>query len=366
MATKKYSILAAIRSLSGDANVGGFERELTSEMLKRKKLKREYCGGIILPDVELLREAGAITSTAGEETLGRPVHGVIDGIGGNGSATIETSVLLSQFIPALVARTVLGRAGAMHLENLVGNVAIPKGGSVEAGWITTEGGNASKKNPTFDQVAATPHTISVYTDITRSLMVQTSNAAEAIVITILRDAIARGIDKAGFTGSGSNGEPTGLASINGVHTINMTADKPTKAKLSEFWEALENANVDTTNAKWIVSPSVKGLLGKTLDITTIKNAAGTDNVGGVSSGEYLVSRGRCEDYPVLMSGLSGAKKAWFGNWADLIIATWSTGIEILVDRFTNSASGGSRVVAMCDADIMCRYPEAFAVGTVLS
>ena len=361
---KRYSVLSAIRSLSGDVEVGGFERELSSEMQKRGKLKHEFRGGIILPDAELLREAG-VTSTDGEETLGRPQHGILDGIGGSGHNLVETSVLLSQFIPGLVARTVLGRAGAMHLENLVGNVAIPKGDSVEAKWIA-EGESGKKVNPTFSQITATPHTISAYTDITRSLMVQTSDAAEAIVISILQGALSRGVDKAAFSGSGTDGEPTGLESISGVHAITMTADKPTKAELSAFWEALENANVDTANAKWIMSPSVKGLLGKTLDIATIKNVAGTENVGAVSSGEYLVSRGRCEDYPVLMSGLSGAKKAWFGNWSDLIIATWSTGIEIIADRFSLSTSGGTRVVAISDADIMCRYPEAFAVGTVLS
>jgi hypothetical protein len=50
---------------------------------------------------------------------------------------------------------------------------------------------------------------------------------------------------------------------------------------------------------------------------------------------------------------------FFGNWADLIVAMWGV-LDILVDPYTLSKSGGVRVVAMQDVDIGFRHPESFA------
>ena len=50
---------------------------------------------------------------------------------------------------------------------------------------------------------------------------------------------------------------------------------------------------------------------------------------------------------------------FFGNWADLIIAFWS-GIDLLVDPYTKSASGGVRITAFQDIDIGIRHAESFS------
>ena len=49
----------------------------------------------------------------------------------------------------------------------------------------------------------------------------------------------------------------------------------------------------------------------------------------------------------------------FGNWADLLIGQWG-GLDILVDKFTNGTSGGTRVIALLDMDIAVRRIASFA------
>jgi len=357
---RRYSMLEAIRSQleKGDIH-GGFERELSQEMRKRnREPERTDHGGIILPSAEVLRDAGCITE---EQYHTRTINAT------TGAALISTDLLVAEFVPGLVAKTVLNRAGATHLDNLVGNIAIPKGGSVDAAWIATDGGDAVADTPSMSQVTATPHTVGGYIDLTRKFVMQTSIAADRLCTMLLQDAVSRAIDKAGFDGSGLSGEPTGLANIQGVTSVSgITPGAPTKANLVDFWKALETANVGADAARWIMSPSVYGDLSQRLDIHPVKNVAGTENVGGVSSGKYLVQDGKCEGYPVLKSNLSGAKLAWFGNWCDLLICTWGAGTEILVDKYTLSKSGGTRIVAMQAVDIACRYPQAFAKGQLLA
>ena len=50
----------------------------------------------------------------------------------------------------------------------------------------------------------------------------------------------------------------------------------------------------------------------------------------------------------------------YGNWADLTIGRWS-GLDILVDPFTHSASGGIRIRALMDIDVAIRHAKSFSV-----
>ena len=65
-----------------------------------------------------------------------------------------------------------------------------------------------------------------------------------------------------------------------------------------------------------------------------------------------------------MSNLCGAGKLYFGDWSNLVLAFWS-GLDLTVDTSSLSKSGGVRLVALQDCDILCRHAEAFAVGTAL-
>ena len=66
-----------------------------------------------------------------------------------------------------------------------------------------------------------------------------------------------------------------------------------------------------------------------------------------------------------MSNLCNSKKLYFGDWSQIMLAFWS-GIDLTVDTSSLSKSGGVRVVALQDCDVIVRHREAFAIGTALS
>lgn len=349
--TNVLRYLAAKSTGEGDLPDIGFEREISQEMANKTGRAVQ---GIMLPDF--------IRSDAGAETLARPAHGTVDGLGGNGQATIATNLLAGNFIEALVDALVLKGLGMETITGLVGNIAIPKGGSIEAGWISIEGGNASKKNPTFGQVTATPHTCGAYTDITRQLLNQSSVDVQAKVTGWLLYACAACMEKACFQGSGANGEPTGLNSVIAAAHIKAWGNSASYAKLVSLIGLARKDNTFIPSMRFVGDNGVWEALASTLDYTEVKN--GDNVVGGVGGVKRLldVETDRVLGRQFVESHLVPAKTLFFGDFTQMSLCLWS-GTDIIVDPYANSTAGGLRVVALQDADVLIKRPEAFAKAT---
>lgn len=353
---RKYNLVNVIRSMvaAHEGNVGpdiGFEREISQEIARQN---HKSAKGIFVPSYALLTGKRALDTS-------------------NAAGLVATDTLFGEFIQALVADTVLGRVGVRTIEGLVGDVAIPKGSAAQAYWITPEGGNATQTTPGVGQVAATPHTVGAYTDITRKLLIQNGISSQNLVADELRGAIARAVEAAVFSGTGANGQPTGLDNFTevvggetvGIPTVSMTAGAPTHANMVEFWSKIYSANANGERMSFIGSPAVKALLRSTRDVTVIKNEAGTDNVAAVGTDYLCDSDSRVEGYEFHMSNLCNSKKLYFGDWREIMLAFWS-GIDLTVDTASLSLSGGVRVVALQDCDVVIRHRESFAIGTALA
>ena len=353
---RKYNLVNVIRSMvaAHEGNVGpdiGFEREISQEIARQN---HKSAKGIFVPSYALLTGKRALDTS-------------------NAAGLVATDTLFGEFIQALVADTVLGRVGIRTIEGLVGDVAIPKGSVAQAYWITPEGGNATQTTPGVGQVAATPHTVGAYTDITRKLLIQNGISSQNLVADELRGAIARAVEAAVFSGTGANGQPTGLDNFTevvgretvGIPTVSMTAGAPTHANMVEFWSKIYSANANGERMSFIGSPAVKALLRSTRDVTVIKNEAGTDNVAAVGTDYLCDSDSRVEGYEFHMSNLCNSKKLYFGDWREIMLAFWS-GIDLTVDTASLSLSGGVRVVALQDCDVVIRHRESFAIGTALA
>ena len=358
-----YNLANVMRALAGDTSVDiGYEREVSQEMEGKTGRKAQ---GLIIPDFV----RAAANSNDGGLTLGTPAYntdtaaGGITGIGGAGKNTVATNLLVGSFIEALRDALVLTGAGMQTLSGLVGDIAIPKGGKVTASWVTAENGDASKSNPTFGQVQATPHTCGAYVDITRKLLLQSSIDVQGFVVRELVYAIAYALEAAGFAGTGTSGQPTGLASQI-TQTVSFTAGAPTLAKVLEMISTIDEANGVTGMQSFIGKPSVWALLGATIDWTAV--TASDANVGGVTSGRYLLdtATNTCQGYPFIKSNLAPAKQLLFGDFSQLMLCLWS-GTDIVVDQYSNCTKGALRVVALQDADFIVRQPAAFAKGTTL-
>lgn len=342
----------------------GFEREVSDELAKQTGRAVQ---GILLPD--FIGNRAAANANDGGLTLGTPAYntdsgaGGITGIGGAGKNVIETLLLAGQFIEALVVALVLReQLGAEVLTGLVGNVAIPKGGSISGGWVT-EGQNAPKKNPTFGQITATPHTYGAYVDITRKLLLQSSFDVQAKILQWLMYACANGLESAAFQGTGADGQPKGLCT---ALTGTAWGDAPTFDKIVDLIAAAKIANSYKPSMKFVGDAGVWAKLAKTRDYEVLTDGAASSakNVGAIGGSTRLLdtATNKLIGRDFVEANLMPAKKLLFGDFTQLTVCLWS-GTDIIVDPYANSTNGGLRLVALQDSDILIKRTESFGLAT---
>jgi HK97 family phage major capsid protein len=347
---QRYNLANVMRSLAGDTTVDiGYEREMSQEFEAKSGRKAQ---GIIIPDFIRAGETFGVGSISGQ-------------VAGNGNNVVATNLLAGNFVEALRDALHLSSAGMQTLSGLVGDIAIPKGGKVQASWISQENGDATKTTPTLGQISATPHTCGAYIDLTRKLLLQSSIDVQGFCVRELVYAIAWALEAAGFNGSGNDGQPAGLlGKIGAANTVAFAAGAPTLAKVLEMVTKIDEANGHLGAQNFVGRPSVWALLGGTIDWTAVAGEGGT--VAGVTSGKHLLdtATNTMQGYPFIKSNIAPAKTLLFGDWSQLMLCLWS-GTDLLVDQYSQCTKGALRVVALQDADFIVRQTEAFSKGTTL-
>jgi HK97 family phage major capsid protein len=328
--TRSFSFLRAINYLANPADRSAREAagfEIAASEAAAAKLGRQS-RGITIPQEVLRRDLNVGVSTAG----------------GN---VVATELDTASFIDLLRNASALDQAGATVLTGLVGNVAIPRqSGAATAYWVA-ESGAPTESQQTIDQVSLTPKTVAAFTDYSRRLMLQSSIDVENMVRRDLAAVLGLKIDAAGLYGTGSNSEPLGLKLISGIGTEDFAADAPTFAEVVALESDLATANALLGSPVYLMNAAMRG------NLKTTKKDAG--------SGIFLMENGEVNGYRGVLSNQVASGDLWFGNFADMLIGYWS-GLDIMVDPYTNSTSGTVRVVAMQDVDVAIRHPESFSRG----
>lgn len=331
---RQYSIMNVIRALAdprdSKAQEGAkfeFEASRAAATLLGKSPK-----GIIVPPDVLMRAFSTTSPT-----------------GGPGSNIVAQELLSGSFIELLRKKAwVMKRART--LAGLVGNVDIPRqNGATQAFWVG-EGGAPTGSQPMIDQISMSPKTIGATTDITRRLMMQSTPDAEAIVRDDLLKVMALKIDLSAIYGTGSEYQPKGLKNITGINAVDFaTTGQPTFAEVvdMETQIALDDADVDSMSYSF--NAAIRGYLKTALKF----QAAGSATIweqGGTVNG-----------YATNVSNQIATGDVFFGNWMDMIVALWG-GLELTVDPYALSTSGGLRLIALQDVDINFRHVESFTYG----
>lgn len=264
------------------------------------------------------------------------------------SAVIAEDFRGGDFIDVLRNASSVMQAGATMLSGLQGDVKIPKKTAASAaGWISTEGGASSESEPTLGQVTMSPKTLGAFTDVTRLMMMQSSLDIEALIRNDLSVAIAQAIDLGALAGSGSSGQPTGIANTSGINApTSFAAANPTFAEVVAMETAVAEDNALMGNLAYILPAGMYGALK-----TTTKDSG---------SGQFVVEPGNTiNGYRAIVSNQATAGDMYFGNFSDLLVGMYG-GLDITVDPFTNSTSGTVRIVALQTMDVAVRHAVSFA------
>ena len=338
---RDYSLLKAVAE-SAQGKLSGLEKEVSDEIAaKTGKAAR----GFYMPSNISFRT----NQTVGTNNVGGFLK--------------PTDHLGDEFIEALKARLVVGQAGARILQGLKGDVAIPKM-SAETSNVSfvAEDSAPSEGNATFAQVTMSPKTLAAQLDISRKLMMQSDPSIEAVLRQDVINSFARKIDEVALEGGGSN-EPSGIiaSSTGNVVAIGTNGGAVTYAKCVDMVEAVEvdNAILNDASVKFVGNPKV------TANLRTIGKQA-----SGVEGNFILGEDNRILGYDYLSSTLvpsdltkgsgSNLSALIFGDFSQLMLGFYS-GVDVIVDPYTGSNAGTTRLAFFQDFDVALRHDDSFSV-----
>lgn len=341
---RRYSVFNVIRALA-NPNDAGAQRAAAFEIECSNVAQQQYgrsAKGILIPDdvLRAFNAGGAPNTPTGAQT---------------GSNLVGTDFMAGSFIDLLRPRTTIMRL-ARTMGGLVGNVEIPKQtGGATAYWIG-EGDDANETTPTIGQLGLSPKTVAAYTDITRRLLMQSTPDAEAIVRGDLVAAIAQAIDYAGYYGTGTSNQPLGLANYTGINAVDFAAANPTYAELVQMETEIAADNADVNSMAYVINARMRGYAK-----TTPKFASGAS----VSDAGVIWEPGNTlNGYTAEVTNQVANGDVFFGNFADLVVGMWG-GLDLTVDPYSLSKSGGLRIVVFQDVDFAVRRVESFTLGRMV-
>lgn len=317
----------------------GAELELEASKAVAQQLRREPNGFYVPFDVQEYRPEQRDLDTT------------------TGAGAKSTTFMGGSLIDALRNALVLRRAGATFMTGLTGTVQIPKVTSKHQWYWVGEGLAPTESNITLGQVELAPKTIGAWQEFTRQLLAQTSLDIEMLVRNDIGMMLAEGLDYTSLYGNavGNPNSPDGLVNISGVAT---PAGGLTWAGVVNLETEVQVANAAGANMAYLTNAKVRGKLKQTARLSN------TDSVFIWNDDETL------NGYPALVSNIvednagvgNNESYLWFGNWPMLLIGTWGT-IDILVDPYSQSTTGKTRVIGFMEADVDVRHAEGFGYVT---
>ena len=333
---QRYSVLRALRALvDKDWTNAGFERECHQAILKRAGIAEAPNNGFYVPYEIQQRDLTATTGNAG-------------------GYVVATDNLAGSFIDLLRNRAVVAQLGATMMTGLVGNVTIPKQtAAATAYWLTNEATAITESQLTLGQLALSPKNVGAYTELSRQLMLQSSPAADALVMNDLARVLALAIDLAALEGSGASGQPTGISQTAGIGSVTGTSID--YAKVLEFQTDVAGGNALAANCAYVTTPAVASLLKQRVAFSSTASPLWE---GGILDGNM-------QGFRAVATNSVTAASMVFGDFSQVVIGEWGM-LELALNPYANFAAAISGIRAIQTVDIGIRQAGAFSRATSIT
>lgn len=320
---KRYSLVRALQLAAAGKPLDGLEKEASDAVAKRTKADPQ---GFFVP-ADAFRDLTVGTATAGGHT-------------------VATDLMAGSFIDILRNRTKVIELGAMVMDGLTSNVAIPRQTTAGSAALEGETDANAETDQAFNQLTLSPKRVGAFTEYSKQLLLQSSIGVEAFVRNDLMRAIALKIDEMALNGSGSSNEPTGIINTSGVGAVTFGATA-TWDKVIEFETDVATANADVENMSYLTTAAVRGAW------KGIKKDSG--------SGIFLWEGAEVNGYRAEVSEQVPSNKVVFGNWADAIIGLFG-GLDVVVNPYIKDTENLIRITLNQHFDIGVRQAASFSVS----
>lgn len=352
----RYSMIRAINAaLSNDWSKAGFELECSNYVCQQAGRTPQHERSFFVP-------TNIPWATRATLTVGTP------GLGTTGGTLVDTNLLPGAFIEVLRNTARVMQLGATVLSGLIGSVDIPRQTGQSTAYWTTEGTDTTKSEPTFDKVSLALKTVGTYGQITRNMLMQSTPDVDMLFRADLLRVLALGIDLAALSGSGSSGQPMGIANTSGIGSVvgGTNGATVTIDHMIDLETQLMQSNAPEDSLAYLANAKTVGWLKK-LKSTTGQYLWTNAPMGGRSAtpGElngYPVARSNQARNTLTKGSASGiCSEIFFGAWSELLIGEWGV-LEIVPNPYDSAVfkNGGVLLRALQSIDVAVRHAASFA------
>ena len=347
-----FSIRKMIYDVAMNGATEGLEKEITSQGDKEARASGLTPEGLSIPAFIIGNDKRAAVNTT--STADTPKTGYY----------VATDTLTDRWIDVLRNKLVLTQAGAQLWEGMEGNVSIPKKTTAATVAWLSETGAITPNNSVNAAITMAPKRVGGAIPFTKTLLRQTSLNVENFIREDLASGIAQALQAGALYGAGSSNEPTGistaLTTTGGTNVIAMGTNglAPTWASIVELQKQVAMVNADMGKMAYLFNAATRGKM------KTVVRDAGSglflwDDDGNVNGERTFVTNAVRSN---LTKGSSSGvcSEAYFGNWEDLIIASWG-GLDIVVDPYSLSLSNQIQIGVNGYYDIGIQREASFAI-----
>ena len=284
------------------------------------------------------------------------------------------------FVHLLRNVSICANLGARVITGLTGDMHIPTQTGASTTYWVTENASVTASDLTYGNKSLAHKTLAADVAISRTML----NQSDPSVLEITRDDLLRQIalayDLAGLHGSGSSGQPTGIANTTGINAPALKSGNITANGDSLDWEEIVKmeTSVGKDNAligglAYVTNSSLAGKLK-----TTKRDVAGNDfilqthpnyfamptsgSMVGANTIDTVNGYRSVQSNQVLGNMSKGTGRnlngIFFGNWSDLLFGMWSD-IEIMYDPYSNATNRRTVVRATLDVDCTVLRENSF-------
>lgn len=348
----RFSLGRALRGAATGQPLDGVEGEMAEEGATeaREAGIAIQSNAIMISSIAFRQEGDDIERRAGEHVAGTATAG------GN---LVETNV--GSLLDALMERLAFSRLGADVNIGLVGNFQINRIVRQAAGSRPTqksEIASADKTTITFQPTNLTPNRLPTFADISKQLFLQaTERNLERRVSRHIQSELRVAMEKKYITD---------LLAASGIGSVvgGANGSKPTYADIVNIAGAIRDANADPDLVRYLINTAVESYL-MTAALTVDGSDNPVDSAKILPAGSSRLAGRPFETSNVVPSDLdkgtsTGVASAIIaGDFTGFTIAQWS-GIEFIVDPFTQAQTGMNRVHAAVYHDGAVNDPAKFS------
>jgi HK97 family phage major capsid protein len=338
------AILKAADAREGKCRFDGLEFETSREIEIKSGIRAQ---GFFVPD--------QVLTTRADNIVGTPSLG---------GALVATNLAAGSFIEVLRNKSFVARLGARFLDNLIGNVSIPRQtGAATASW-KTEIEAAVQSNSVFGNITLSPRCVTGYEIYSKLLLTQSTPSIDSLIVSDLAQVIALAIDKAALFGAGG-AEPTGIVNTTGICTVTVGATAPTFAHVVNMESAVALGNADVGSLAYLTNSQVRGKLKQTPRTTvsgslmTWETPAGVRDGTGLLNGYVAAASNQIANNLTYGTATTICSAAFFGNWSDLLLGTFGS-LDLVSDPYTLATTREVRVLMHQYCDVALRHAPSFA------